>query len=286
MILTKEIEIIVNSANMKHFKSLGYENLKPGNKLTIPVEHLNNGSHSMVTVKCDVCDTEKELMYRFYFKNIKKHNTYTCSSKCGQEKVKKTYLEKYGDENYRNLEKHKETCLEKYEVENPSQVEKFKEKRKETMIERYGTEYYYQSEDFKEKYEQTSLINYGTIHPMSSDKMKDIMKEYHIKNGFIIETDDFQLYRNKVYNLTKKLKSELFSTWDGKDYYDNEYIKDNFNLPGTHKDYPTIDHKYPISEGFKNGIKEEEIAKISNLCFTKKFINSQKYNKLIYHFFK
>jgi hypothetical protein len=54
MIITKNIEIIINPANMQHFKNLGYENLKRGSKLTIPVEHLNNGSHSVVKVKCDV----------------------------------------------------------------------------------------------------------------------------------------------------------------------------------------------------------------------------------------
>lgn len=76
MILTEKIEIIINSANMKHFYSLGYENLKPGNKLTVPIKHLNKGSHSIVKIKCDICGNEKELTYRFYLKNIKKYNIY------------------------------------------------------------------------------------------------------------------------------------------------------------------------------------------------------------------
>ena len=50
MILTEKVEITLNSANMKHFSSLGYNNLKRGNKLIIPIEHLNNGSHSIVKV--------------------------------------------------------------------------------------------------------------------------------------------------------------------------------------------------------------------------------------------
>jgi len=280
MIITKEIEITLNPANIQHFKNLGYENLKRGNKLTITVEHLNNGSHSIVRVKCDVCGTEKELTYRFYVKSMKKYGTYACSSKCGQDKVKKTCLEKYGDKNYRNEDKYKETCFKKYGVENVSQLKEIQVKRKETMVERYGVEYYVLSEDFLEKYEQTSLINYGTIHPMSSDKMKDIMKEYYINNGFIVETDEFQLYKNKVYNLTKKVKNELLNSWDGYDYYDYEYIKDNFNLNGGHREYPTIDHKYTISEGFKNNIPAEELANINNLCFTKRSIISKKYNRL------
>ena len=70
MILTKEIEITINSANMRHFYSLGYKDLKPKNKLVIPIEHLNNGSHSIVKVKCDICGLEKDLTYRFYLKNF------------------------------------------------------------------------------------------------------------------------------------------------------------------------------------------------------------------------
>ena len=279
MILTKKIEITLNPANMKHFASLGYKNLKPRNKLIIPVEHLNNGSHSIVKVKCDICGQEKDLIYRFYLKNFNKHGFYCCGSKCSRLKAKKTSIEKYGVEYYSNEKKFKKTCLEKFGVENPSQVKEFKDKRKNTMLERHGVEYYVLSKDFLEKSEKTSMINYGTYHPMMSDKMKEIKKEYHIKNGFNISTNEFELYKNKVYLLTKKIKKQLLEIWNGLDYYDNEYIKDNFNLPGSHGNYPTIDHKISIFEGFKNNIEAEEIAKLENLCFTKRCINSKKHIK-------
>lgn len=109
--------------------------------------------------------------------------------------------------------------------------------------------------------------------------MKELKKQYFIKNGYNVETDEFELYKNKVYRLTKKIKKELTKLWNGLDYYDNEYIKDNFNLPYYNRNYPTIDHKIPIYEGFKNNISAEEIADISNLCFTKRYINSRKYIK-------
>ena len=279
MILTEKVEITLNSANMKHFSSLGYNNLKRGNKLIIPIEHLNNGSHSIVKVKCDVCGHEKDLIYRFYLKNFNRQGYYCCCEKCSRLKANKTSMIKYGVEHFSNLEKVKETCLEKYDCENPSQFKEFKEKRKTTMLERHGVEYYVLSKDFSEKSEKTSILNYGTSNPMMSDKMKEIKKEYFIKNGFNITTDEFELYKNKVYRLTKKNKTELLNFWNGSDYYDNEYIKDNFNLPGSHGNYPTIDHKISIFEGFKNNIEAEEIAKIENLCFTKRCINSKKYIK-------
>lgn len=280
MILSKEVEVVLNSANMNHFNSLGYENLKKGNKIIIPIEHLTKGSHSIVKVKCDICGEERELVYRYYTKSLKSNGYYVCSSKCGQLKIKKTKLEKYGNENYFNSEKAKKTCLEKYGFENPSQIEKFKDKRKDTMLDRHGVEYYVMNKEFKGKSEKTSLENYGTLHPMMSDKMKKIKKVYYLKNGFNVETNEFELYKNKVYLLTKKIKQSLLDLWDGMDHYDGECIKDNFNLKYYDGNYPTIDHKISIFEGFKNNIGAEEIADISNLCFTKRCINSKKYIKI------
>jgi hypothetical protein len=147
------------------------------------------------------------------------------------------------------------------------------------MIKNHGVEYYVLSKDFKDKSEKTSILNYGTTHPMMSDKMKEIKKEYYIKNGFNVNSDEFELYKIKVYRLTKKIKQDLLKMWDGFDYYDNEYIKNNFNLLYCDKNYPTIDHKISIFEGFKNNIDAEKIADLTNLCFTKRKINSKKHTK-------
>jgi hypothetical protein len=53
MIISEEVEIILNSANKYHFINLGY-NYKNGNKLIVPIEHLTRGSHAIVKVECDV----------------------------------------------------------------------------------------------------------------------------------------------------------------------------------------------------------------------------------------
>jgi hypothetical protein len=283
MILTKNLEITLNPANMKHFSNLGYKNLKPKNKLIIPVEHLNSGSHSIIKVKCDVCGCEKDLMYRFYLKSVKKFGFYCCSSKCGQVKLENGVVNYSQTNEYK--EKFKKTCMSKYGFNNPSQIEKFKDKRKQTMLDRHGVEYYVLSDDFSAKSEKTSIKNYGTAHPMMSEKMKEIKKKYYISKGFNITTDEFELYKNKVYLLTKKIKNVFLLSWDGKDFYDGENIKDNFNLPYHHKNYPTIDHKTSIFEGFKNNTPIEQIADISNLCLTKRCINSRKYIKTELTFF-
>jgi len=71
-------------------------------------------------------------------------------------------------------------------------------------------------------------------------------------------------------------KKKLIEEWNGFDYYDGEYIKENFDVKHTDYDFPTIDHKISIIYGFKNNIPPEEIGDLSNLCMTKKGINSSK----------
>jgi hypothetical protein len=80
-----------------------------------------------------------------------------------------------------------------------------------------------------------------------------------------------------VERLTRINKKKLLKVWDGLDYYDNELIVSNFNLHYNNKKYPTIDHKIPISHGFKHGFSPEFIGSIENLCFTKRELNGKKY---------
>lgn len=81
-------------------------------------------------------------------------------------------------------------------------------------------------------------------------------------------------YRRRVKRETYKFKKKLYENWDGFDFYDNEYIYNNTNYRDIN--YPTIDHKISIYEGFKQEICPTIIGHIDNLCITKKTINSSK----------
>lgn len=80
--------------------------------------------------------------------------------------------------------------------------------------------------------------------------------------------------------ITYKNKKTLFKNWDGIDYYDKEYIKDNITIGLIKKFHPTIDHKISLLHGFNNNISPEDIGHINNLCITKMFINSSKNSKI------
>lgn len=205
------------------------------------------------------------------------------------KKCKETKIERYGDEKYNNSEQNKITCLQKYGDENYCNKDKIKEtklkiygdenynnrdKMKETCLEKYGDEHYRN----KEKYIETMLERYGVNHPMKCDNILNKAKETKIKNGYSFKPcTEWYLYKRKVKCITNSFKKELFEKWDGSDYYDNTYIKDNVDYKSSN--YRSIDHKISIFYGFKNNIPAEIIGNIDNLCLTKQITNSTKQKK-------
>lgn len=285
MILSETVDILIIPKILKHYLSKGYD-AKVKNVLTINVSDLTNKSRIKIKVKCDVCGTEKYLSYQKYTKNISSYNYYACSQKCSSEKCKETFLINYN-------------------TNHPLKNETIKQKSKDTCKLRYNKDYYFQTEEFKQKSEETSYFKYDVSHPMKSDIIKDVLKQsmmdkYNVENSMylnevkrkvknskilnnIISSDELtpklNLYKRIVKNITLKYKKELFNNWDGIDYYDKECIKENLILNPLDRMYPTIDHKTSILYGFLNDIPAEVIGDISNLCITKKHINSSKKEK-------
>lgn len=232
MLITKEVEIIVNASVVPYFRNLGYETGK-NQKLIVPVKHLNKGSHSVVEVSCDICGEIKFMTYKDYLTKTNFDNKYYCRvNKCFTKKVKLGTLEKYG-------------------VENTSKLKSFQDKWKKTNLERYGVENSFQSEESKVKIRE--------------------------KNNWLNddELEGFKKYNRIVRRLTLRNRKEMLENC-GYDFYDNEYIKDNFNLDPNNPNYPCIDHKISVKNGYLDGISEEFLSSVDNLCFTKKFINSKK----------
>ena len=85
MLLEEKIKIKVSMKNIEHLKSKGYDcELK--DIIEIFTKDINEGSHILVKVKCDICGKEKEILFQKYIKNINNDNFYACSSKCAQDK--------------------------------------------------------------------------------------------------------------------------------------------------------------------------------------------------------
>ena len=101
------------------------------------------------------------------------------------------------------------------------------------------------------------------------------------KNGNIIEDLNWKQYWKRCDWLTRKIRKQMLETWDGYDYIDGEYIKDNLNLHFSDKNYPTLDHIKPRSQCFKEGLSPYEATTSENLKWTKRINNSKKHSKFL-----
>ena len=261
MILTKTIQIRINNKNIEHYKTQNI-NVVYGEVYDMDVSYVSRYSKYKILAKCETCGAEKELPMQKYHQNWDRSNSYNCKS-CNNITYKKSMLEKYG-------------------YDNPSSTPECVEKRKKTCLEKYGNEYAIANNEVKDKIKNSIFDKYGGHHskvPEIMKKIKDKGKLTKIGKGLVIpddELNEWELYRRIVRNITNLNRNKLFEDWNGLDYYDDEYIKNNFDIKHTDYDYPTIDHKISVIYGFKNNITPEEIGGIENLCITKKGINSSK----------
>jgi hypothetical protein len=300
MIIDKKVKVKIGGLNVKYFRSINPE-YRMYQEIEVSIEDLPIGSNVKINCLCDICGEKRFITYQKYRDSENLYGEYTCQ-KCSHKKRKKTCIDKYGVDNYMAsddfkkkykeiiFEKYggvenifqsdiikdriKERNLEKYGVEYLSQTDIFREKSKQTCLNKYGVEYYYQSEDFKLKSEYTKIERYGDVNFVNVSKMK----ETKVKKGTMVSDEDlteWELYKRIVWRLTNKNRNKIFEQWNGLDYYDGEHI-DKKDLNKYDNTYPTIDHKISVFFGFKNGITAEEIAKIENLCITKRIINITK----------
>lgn len=122
MILDNAVDIRWNQNNKIYYIKRGYNFTKFGDIFNVKTCDLSNNSHIIVHVKCDVCERERDIIYREYFSNIQNCNYYSCSRKCSVNKKIVTVLKKYG-------------------VENVSQCDVIKEKKLQTNVNNYGEIY-------------------------------------------------------------------------------------------------------------------------------------------------
>jgi uncharacterized protein YlaI len=282
MILDKKLEIKIAKYNIQHY--IKFFDVKLGDIIEIDTElHLQKESNKKINVQCDLCPEQRYIKFQAYTKNKERNEKfpiYTCD-KCSHVKLKHTNKEKYGVEYY---SKHPER----------------NDKVKKTSKEKYGTEHYSKTKEYRDRYSKTCLDKFGYINPfMDTERIKLFFEEsYGVDhpskflddNGesvFYIncwtprsKKSDWEPYKTTVRNQTKQ--SIKLLDWDGTDFYDGTYIKDNFSLSHIDNDYPTIDHKISIYDGFLNNISTHVISSVDNLCWTKRIINITKNKKSHY----
>jgi len=209
MILDNFVKININSSKLIYkLNNLGI-NSRIGDIITLEISKLWKGSNLKVNVKCDICGQEKKIQFNAYNKNITKYCIYSCSNSCSYFKNKLTCIEKYGLDNFNNVEKSKRTKLEKYGSENYQNIDKIKKTKLEkygslsynnseaaklTNLKKYGVSCTLQNENIVEKTKKTNLEKYGMEDSRSSNKViekriKTNLERYGVK--YYTQSDDF-----------------------------------------------------------------------------------------------
>jgi hypothetical protein len=138
-----------------------------------------------------------------------------CSHECAhksaitKEKVKNTFIERYGVDNPAKSEeiKNKTKCtnLERYGAENVYASEYGKQKIKETNLKKYGVENASSSDAIRQKVIETNLERYGETNYTKTKEYKERVKKTNMEKygkEYFLQTDEY-LEKSKLTNLEK-----------------------------------------------------------------------------------
>lgn len=228
---------------------------------------------------------KKTMLERYgvdsFFKTdkMREDNRIWMSSNEFKEKSKNTLISKYGVDSYSKTDYFKKTMMDKKDL--------IVNKIRTTFMERYGVDWFFKTEEHRKMYksciveirnkiEKTCMERYGVNNVSKVESIMDKILKTKVEKGWSINIDlisSWILYKKQVKKLTNRVKRDLYEKWNGIDYYDDELIIGNFSYSFTNRLYPTIDHKISTFYGFANNLPASEIANISNLCITKRYIN-------------
>ena len=277
MLRDKIIAVNISYRNITHYIKLGYDAIL-NQFLDISIEHLPTSSHIKVFAICEICSSSTSLIYHKYIVNKKRHGLYGCKG-CSRQKAGLTSINRYGVDNYSRTDEFKKrieiTNTNKFGYKTNLISPGYKDIIKNKLKEKYGTDKFYEIN--RKKSERKDKVTFKWC-----DRLDDIIKNSPM---ILLSEDlyddnnvnsDYYLYRSECRRLSVRNIKILLESWSGFDHYDSEDISKNFNLDYNHTDYPTIDHKTSIYYGFKNNLPFSDISDISNLCVTKRSLNSKK----------
>ena len=181
MLITQELEIMI-AGNVASFYRKNNIEIEVNKVNKLPIHLVNPQSHLLVDAKCDICGKEVKVQYRRYNQSIGRGGYYTCSSKCSNDKRKKSFNDKYGDENI-------------FKSDN------FKEKSKQSMLKKYGTTHFRQSNIWKDK----------NLDNETSKRKETIFRDFLDKNLMVVGQDKDNFIINCNIHGESEIPKGLFS---------------------------------------------------------------------------
>ena len=246
MIITKEVEINVNSKHKKRYAELGYDITQK--TILVNIKDVAKCSNVKIEAKCDICDKNKITPFKNYNNVIKNGGFYSCSSICSRIKVVKTNMERYGvdtpSKNIKIIDKIKTTNIERYGVECSLNNNIVKEKAKNTLFNNYGVDNPFQNENIKEKIRKQNIEKYGVEYTSQNKSIKEKIKKYNIEKYGV----EYTLQSNVVKNKSKITNIKKY----GVEYVSqNEDIKAKAKATRIKKNFQVSDDKLTEYELYK-----------------------------------
>ena len=179
-------------------------------------------------VVCPICGK------RVNFISFKEGYRIYCSNYClthseiRNKNIKKTKLERYGDENYNNIDKIKNTCIYKYNSTTPLLNNDIKEKTKKTNFEKYGNEIYQRTNDFKNKIKNTFIENYGVDNCFKCEEIKAKIRQTCIKCYGVDNYTKTKKYKDKILLQQKEIQEKIYQTKKQNNSFNSSKIEKQF----------------------------------------------------------
>jgi hypothetical protein len=154
-----------------------------------PVEfnRLSKGYKKHCSIKCGHDNPNiKKIRAENHVKSLQEKYGVSNSSQIpgSRDKVRKTKLERYGDENYTNPKKNLETNLRNHNGQHSNSTVEVNERRKKKMLETIGVDHHTKLQSFKDKVIEQTRQKYGVNHNLQRpDIRKRIADTNNLKYG-------------------------------------------------------------------------------------------------------
>lgn len=204
MLLTKEVEVNLCSANIEYYEKLGYKiprridkkgrlNVAVGTKINVLVEHLTENSSVYVDVQCDYCGIIENKKYNLHYQSL--NNSVVkkdCCPKC--QPIKNS---------------------EGYKIRNPQKEQKVKSiEIKKKIVKRHKPEFF--NEVIKQNYKENYGENYDFLCKSGIYQIRNVVNN----KVYIGSTFEF-----------RKRKTQHFADLRNNRHY-NEHLQRAFNKYG------------------------------------------------------
>jgi hypothetical protein len=247
----------------KFYQKLGYD--ITDKYIFVNIENVPIGSHCLIDVVCDYCNSVKKIKYRDYNKNISINGKFSCSIKCGVLKSKETSLNKWG-------------------VDSPNKLDSKKQKTKLTLIDRYGVDHVSRIDDVASKKSSSMKAFSDVISNRMSDFWKNLTEEELTRINKKRESTNLENYGvinvSQLDSIKDKIKNTNIDKWGGFTYQSSELLdkvkKTNLDKYGVTFSASSDEVRKKMEDtnierwGYKNPLSNNEIRdKIKNTLFLK-----------------